>query len=346
MEYPNFKVCVRCFTFNQSEYITDAMNGFCMQETNFPFVCCIVDDASIDGEQEVLNKYVENNFNLAETSVSYKKETGYAFITYAQHKTNKNCYFAVLLLKENHYSTPSLKAQKMSYLNEWMSPCIYEAICEGDDYWIDNKKIQDQYDYLESHNDFSMCYTRCKRFCQTTGEFEKEPWGGENETFLEFVEGNTVPTLTSMIRIVDLRRYYNEIDPIPKRWKIGDYPMWLYLSREKKIKYIDRVTGVYRITNNSASHFNNSKDYISLIESSVSIALFFVSFFHVTISKDNFVRDRKSRMATNLLFQYNDRTAAIDVIRSIKNKRLIEYLKMLIFKNDILFYLYKKRLNY
>ena len=50
MEYPKFKVCVRCFTFNQAKYIEETMNGFVMQQTDFPFVCCIVDDASTDGE--------------------------------------------------------------------------------------------------------------------------------------------------------------------------------------------------------------------------------------------------------------------------------------------------------
>ena len=54
MEYPKFKVCCRCFTFNQAKYITDTMDGFTMQQTSFPFVCTIVDDASTDGEQEVI----------------------------------------------------------------------------------------------------------------------------------------------------------------------------------------------------------------------------------------------------------------------------------------------------
>ena len=59
MEYPKFKVTVSCMTYNQSKYITDAMNGFTMQQTSFPYVCTIVDDASTDGEQEVIHQYVE-----------------------------------------------------------------------------------------------------------------------------------------------------------------------------------------------------------------------------------------------------------------------------------------------
>ena len=115
MEYPKFKVTVSCMTYNQSKYITDAMNGFTMQQTSFPFVCTIVDDASTDGEQDVIRKYVEENFDFSEDSVAFHKETDYAHITYAQHKTNKNCYFAVLYLKENHHSQ---KKPKLPYLEE------------------------------------------------------------------------------------------------------------------------------------------------------------------------------------------------------------------------------------
>lgn len=156
MEYPKFKVCCSCFTFNHSKYITDALNGFTMQQTDFPFVCCIVDDASTDGEQEVIRKYVEENFDFSEGSVSFHKETDYAHITYAQHKTNKNCYFAVLFLKENHYSQ---RKDKMPYLSEWRDNTEYEALCEGDDWWIDSQKLQIQVNYLDTHYELDMCAT-------------------------------------------------------------------------------------------------------------------------------------------------------------------------------------------
>ena len=157
MEYPKFKVCCRCFTFNQAKYITDAMNGFTMQQTSFPFICTIVDDASTDGEQEVIKKYVEENFDFSEGSAAYHKETEYAFITYAQHKTNKNCYFAVLCLKENHYSK---RKDNMGYLSEWRDMCESEALCEGDDYWVDGNKLQKQVTFMDCNTAYSMCFHR------------------------------------------------------------------------------------------------------------------------------------------------------------------------------------------
>ena len=149
-----YMVGVRCYTFNQSCYITDAMNGFTMQQTDFPFVCCVVDDASTDGEQEVIRKYVSENFDLQDSAVAYEKDTDYGHVLFAQHKTNKNCYFAVVLLKENHYSQKKTKAQ---YLTEWMD-AKYNAMCEGDDYWTDPRKLQKQVIFLEEHADYSMCF--------------------------------------------------------------------------------------------------------------------------------------------------------------------------------------------
>lgn len=154
MNYPNFLVDVCCMTFNQSMYITDTMNGFCMQETSFPFVCIIVDDASTDGEQDVIKQYVSEHFDLSDGSEAYEKETDYAYITYARHKENKNCYFAVLYLKENHFT---IKKSKFPYFAEWRDMCKYEALCEGDDYWVDSLKLQKQVDVMEENRECTIC---------------------------------------------------------------------------------------------------------------------------------------------------------------------------------------------
>lgn len=152
----DFLVSVRCFTYNQSAYIKDALNGFVMQQTNFPFVVLVVDDASTDGEQEVIRKFMTEEFELSDASVAYEKETEFGYIQYAQHKTNKNCFMVAMFLKENHYSQ---KKKKFPYLVEWRDNVKYEAICEGDDYWIDPLKLQKQVDFLEENPDYSMVHT-------------------------------------------------------------------------------------------------------------------------------------------------------------------------------------------
>ena len=148
-----YKVAVKCCTYNQAQYITDALNGFVMQETDFPFVCCIIDDASTDGEQEVIRKYVAENFDLSEPDVAYEKETDDAYIMYARHKSNKNCFFAVLYLKKNLFHE---NEKKIGLISEWMDNTDYIALCEGDDYWTDPSKLQKQVDYLEHNKNISI----------------------------------------------------------------------------------------------------------------------------------------------------------------------------------------------
>ena len=69
MEDKKYLVRVSCMTYNHAPYIVDAMNGFCMQETDFPFVCTIMDDASTDGEQEVIKKYLTDHFDLNDQTI-------------------------------------------------------------------------------------------------------------------------------------------------------------------------------------------------------------------------------------------------------------------------------------
>ena len=94
----SFLVVVKCLTFNHHTYIVDAMNGFCMQNTNFPYLCVVIDDCSTDGEQEVIKQYVFEHFNLITN-----EDTDDYVLDFCQNKANENCYFAVFYLKYNHY---------------------------------------------------------------------------------------------------------------------------------------------------------------------------------------------------------------------------------------------------
>ena len=59
----HFKVCTRCFTFNQEGIIEDALNGFVRQKTSFPVVYAVVDDASTDKTADVIRAFLESGFD-------------------------------------------------------------------------------------------------------------------------------------------------------------------------------------------------------------------------------------------------------------------------------------------
>lgn len=220
------------------------MNGFTMQQTDFPFVCAIVDDASTDGEQEVIRKYVEDNFDLSDGSVSYKKETDYAHIIYAQHKTNENCYFAVLFLKENHYS---IKKPRMHYLSEWRDLCPYEAICEGDDYWIDSLKVQKQIDYMDKNSCCTLCcHAHRERLgnqfsdvCRYSKNIDECPMDD-----MILLGGSFMATNSMIIR---LSQYHDKPEWF-KMSPVGDMVIMYLLASRGKVCYMNEIMSVYRLS--------------------------------------------------------------------------------------------------
>ena len=56
--FTTYKLCVVCMTYNHAPYIEDALKGFAIQKTNFPFMILACDDASTDGEQDVIKNYI------------------------------------------------------------------------------------------------------------------------------------------------------------------------------------------------------------------------------------------------------------------------------------------------
>lgn len=274
MECAKYKVCVRCFTFNQAKFIEETMNGFVMQQTNFPFVCCIVDDSSTDGEQNVIKQYMNANFAMSDSTVAYEKETDYAHILFAQHKENKSCFFAVLLLKVNLYSE---EYKKLQYISEWRDSSDYEALCEGDDYWVCVNKLQKQADFLDCHPDYGLVHTD---FDLVKGKRNHKVIIHDDGNYWPYslTEGLDIGTLTSMIRLSVFKSipklYLN------KNWLMGDKPMWIEISRYYKIHYIPEVMAKYRVLRDSESHGNIDK-LIAFLDSGADITSFYANYFGV-----------------------------------------------------------------
>ena len=236
-----YKVCVWCNTYNQASYIKDTMDGFCMQQTNFPFACLIMDDASTDGEPEVIKQYLNDHFDT-----EWTKETDDYHLTLARHQENKNCYFAVYLLKYNHYS---IKKLRLKYYREVTDEIDYVAFCEGDDYWTDEHKLQKQADALDANPQATLVYTN---FQTIDGEgdpisrpFIKDYPGrshsGDNlPTLLRY--GNYIMVLTSMYRYKVWKSESFANCPIKM-----DFALTLSAALMGDFIWLPEQTGCYRI---------------------------------------------------------------------------------------------------
>lgn len=264
-------------TYNHAPYIEEALNGFTMQQTSFPFVCTIVDDCSTDGEQDVIRKYLEENFDLLNDKILRQEETEDYFLIFAQHKKNTNCYFATVFLKYNHYH----KKDRLGYIAEWLNSAKYTALCEGDDYWIEPKKLQMQADFMETHPDYGLIHTNfdsipVKRITSSVSNNKKD------EYLVDMLNGDySIATLTTMYRASLLKKLPNY--SAERKFKMGDLPRWLEFANVSKIKYIDCVTAIYRITENSASHNKDIQKELDFYRSSMECRLFYADKFNVKI---------------------------------------------------------------
>lgn len=296
-----FKVCTYCCTYNHAPYIKDAMDGFVMQKTSFPFVAIITDDHSTDGEPEVIRQYLSRNF----TTPFREEETDDYQLICAEHCENKNCIFVVYFLKYNHYS---IKKDSSLYWSEWLSNAKYHAICEGDDYWINPLKLQMQYDYLESNQDYSMC-------CHNA-----IVWDLANErvgNFNDIQEGELqskdvisrwcVPT-ASMLYRSELTSYPDWLAKIYS----GDMALILRCLNAGRIFYYDRLMSVYRKNSSSTS-----------LSSSMADRSLFVLEQHIELL-NSFDKGTNYKYHSDIRQVVKEKSHIIRYAKSSKVKRLFE----------------------
>lgn len=245
-EYDNRPlVSIKNLVYNHEKYIAQALDGFLMQKTDFPFEVIVHDDASTDNSAQIIREY-EKKFPsiikpIYETENQYSKHDG---------------------------SLGRIVNSKLSGK--------YVAFCEGDDYWIDENKLQMQVDFLENNLEYGMCYTKAKQFIQKKRKFSRRRFGTDVRDFEDLLfNGNRVPTLTTVFRKDLLNSYLKEIYLQDKSWLMGDYPMWLYFAHESKVKFLDKVTSVYRVLENSASHSDNVEKSVTFGKSYWDIQNFF-----------------------------------------------------------------------
>ena len=250
MDNNRFLLHTICLTYNHESYIEDALNGFVIQQTSFPFVVVIIDDASTDRTVEVLNRYLKDHFSLDKADAT-DRETEFGHVIFAQHKSNLNCFFAVICLKENHYRQAK---SKYPYYKEWANT-KYVAICEGDDYWTDPLKLQKQVDFLDGHEDFSMCFHAAKISLEGV---DASAIGAaceniENREYssTEVFERWIVPTASIVYRQSDTKDFVVKHSEWLTR---GDICLVLKCAHVGKVFGMKDCMSVYRMQPNSVSH--------------------------------------------------------------------------------------------
>lgn len=218
MEQPLLSVCI--ITYNHEKYIRDAIEGVLMQKVNFDFEIIIADDYSIDNTRKIILEYKEKYPGLFKL-VFQIKNVGPA---------------------KNWLDLLSMSKSK------------YIAYFEGDDFWIDEMKLQNQIDFLENNIDYGLTYTN-SAILKNDKILDKT--FGSDLLKTNLFEANCIPTLTVMFRTKYFHSFLSTFGEELKEWIIGDYPFWLWFYCNSKIKYIDFISSVHRVVEGSASNRGN-----------------------------------------------------------------------------------------
>lgn len=126
MTTPLVSVC--CITYNHASFIRKCLDGFLMQQTDFPIEILIHDDCSTDGTTEIIKEYAAQYPDL------------------------------IFPLYEEVNQYQQGKATEIDFYNYRRARGKYIAYCEGDDYWTDPLKLQKQVDFMELHPEYSVCF--------------------------------------------------------------------------------------------------------------------------------------------------------------------------------------------
>lgn len=206
----DYMVVVHCSTYNHGKYIEDAIKGFVMQQTDFPFCAIIIDDGSTDDAPNIIRRYAENYPEIIKP----------------------------ILLGENHMQYGK---SRNPYFDEWHNAAKYIAFCEGDDYWTDSLKLQRQVDFLEEHEDYSLSSENgVIEFLstQTTALFNEEET--RDVSFEELLIKRRFPTASVVYRKSCIKGYEKLVPP---RF---DTLSWAYLAKQGRVHYNSVVSSVYR----------------------------------------------------------------------------------------------------
>lgn len=234
-------VAIHCLVYNHEPYLRDCFEGFVMQQTNFPFVAIVHDDASTDGSAAIIREY----------------EAKYPHI------------FKPIFEKKNLYSIG-----KYWHIEDTMRKKIkntgakYVAMCEGDDYWINPLKLQKQVDFMERNEEYSLCFTNSiVRFNGCESMAIKHIW--DTYTIEDVIKNNASNVKIRGDEIVTCGHtstvlYRNPKLPLPK-WTtecfVGDEPLFIALSQYGKVKFINETTSVYRDGVGVSSKDFNEEEY-------------------------------------------------------------------------------------
>jgi glycosyltransferase involved in cell wall biosynthesis len=211
-------VSVVTVTYQHAAYIRKCLDSILMQETDFPYEIIVGEDGSTDGTREICIEYA----NLHPDKIRlFLRDRNLSH--YIDEKGRD-------IILNGHFARIEARGK-------------YVAFCEGDDYWVNKKKLQLQINNLIEYNNGLCVHPVFK------GKIGTEIIGNKSR------ESQIIPSY--LLRIGRKNSFHlssiiikkESIMPFPQ-WLLnaptGDYYLQYLASRKGKICYLPYKMSVYR----------------------------------------------------------------------------------------------------
>jgi len=223
-DYTKPTVSIICTTYNHEKYISNALNGFLSQVTEFPFEVLVRDDCSTDSTAQIVKSYVDSYPNIIKA----------------------------IFEPTNTYS----KGVKPIPQLMKVARGEFFALCEGDDYWVDSYKLQKQYNFFKADDSLALCFHPAYEKNISSGEekiISNYSSSGVRlfsvkETIL--LRGAGMPTASLFFKRPNVKALIDSYKDAP----VGDFFIQCYLAHQGGVMYTSEVMAVHlRETENSWS---------------------------------------------------------------------------------------------
>lgn len=249
-------ISIVCITYNHGDYLAEAIESFLAQKTEYKFEIIIHDDASTDSTTSILREYFDKYPTLIRP----------IYNEINQYSQNVNLPIA-----------NCNKIAKGSYI----------AFCEGDDYWIDTYKLQQQIKFLEQNSDFGLVLTDYHNYEQATAEFSYNMISKNIDEHLSRLNFESFLTnfgyfapMSWLLR-ADL---WHEVTNYNEQHLDGTFVWLLNILKASKVEVLLDATAVHRHVTESASQSNDVNKILRRNESLLKTQMEFHKKYNLDMS--------------------------------------------------------------
>ncbi len=205
------KASVLITTYNQEKVIGQAIEGALAQVTSFDYEIVVAEDCSTDRTRSIICEYRDRFPDRIR---------------------------------------PLLREQNLGLMRNFPRAFLecrgdYVACLDGDDYWTGSNKLQRQVDFLDTHQDHSICFHNALMVWDdgSKGPTLHSPPGRRATYYLnELLRHDFITTSAAVVRNHLVRDFPDWYETLP----VPDWPFFVLHAMHGKIGYLDEDWTVYR----------------------------------------------------------------------------------------------------